>query len=282
MSPRSWSVAKWLWTKFAGKKTAESLILLLSRIADINLLIFAYNQLGILKYENSYVSGEQHVIKQILKEKFNQQNVIFFDVGANRGDYSQELRAEFPQAEIFAFEPNPHTFTTLTSNLESPKDHCYCLGLADKVGCQTIYTYENEIDSQHASIYKEIFLDLHHANNLVNTDIQLTTIDEFCRKNDVKRIDFLKIDVEGYELDVLKGAKQMLEENRIRIIQFEFNATHVFSRVFLRDFYLLLTDYELYRIDTGNLIHLPIYDTANEIFQFQNFLAIHKHQMSVN
>jgi len=267
---------------FIGKTVAESLILFLSKVADINLLYFAYNQMGILKYQNSHVSGEQHVIRQILKHQLHGKNPIFFDVGANRGDYSKELRAEFPHADIFAFEPNPNAFSTLTSRLQSSRDHCYCLGLGDKTECQTIYSYENEIDSQHASLYKEIFLDHHHASDLVSIDIQLTTIDEFCHKNNINRIDFLKIDVEGYELDVLKGAKQLLENNRIHIIQFEFNATHVFSRVFLRDFYLLLPDYDIYRLNTESLIHLPYHDAVNEIFQFQNFLAIHKDKMLFN
>jgi FkbM family methyltransferase len=276
------SIAKWLWRRVAGKKTAESLILLLSRLADINLLFLAYNQLGILKYDNNYISGEQHVIKHVLKQELHQQNLIFFDVGANRGDYSKELRSEFPQAEIFAFEPNPYAFETLASTLKSSSDHCYCLGLGSEAGCQTIYTYRDEIDSQHASMYKDIFLDFHHAKELVDMEIQLTTIDEFCQKNSIRQIDFLKIDVEGYELDVLKGAKRMLEQHRIRIIQFEFNVTHVFSRVFLKDFYALLKDFEMYRLDTERLIHLPYHDPMNEIFQFQNFLAIHKPKVLAN
>ena len=276
LNQRSLSVAKWLWQRFAGKKTAESLILLLSQIADINLLAFAYNQMGILKYENSYISGEQYVIKQVLKQHLNQQSIILFDVGANCGDYSKELRSEFPNAEIFAFEPNPHTFEKLAKSLRSENDHCYCVGMSHKVECQTIYTYVNELDSQHASIYKDVFLNVHHATDISSIDIQLTTIDEFCEKNHIERIDFLKIDVEGYEFDVLLGAKRMLEKNRIHIIQFEFNATHVISRVFLNDFYLLLQDFEIYRLDTQRLIYLPNYDTSNEIFQFQNFLAIRK------
>lgn len=282
MKQRTLSLAKSIWRKLVSKKIAESLVLLLSEVADINLLVFAYNQMGILKYKNSYVSGEQYVVKQVLKRELNQQNLIFFDVGANRGDYSKELRAEFPYAEIFAFEPNPHAFTALTSSLRSSKDHCYCLGFGDKAGCQTIYTYEHEIDSQHASLYKDVFLNFHHAHDLLNVDIQLMTIDQFCQENNLRQIDFLKIDVEGYELDVLRGAERMLQESRIRIIQFEFNVTHVFSRVFLKDFYMLLRDYQMYRLDTEKLVYLPEYDPVNEIFQFQNFLAIRKSQILIN
>ena len=53
-------------------------------------------------------------------------------------------------------------------------------------------------------------------------------------------IDFIKIDVEGHELAVLQGAVNMINQNRIKVIQFEFNVANILSRVFLKDFYDLL------------------------------------------
>jgi hypothetical protein len=86
----------------------------------------------------------------------------------------------------------------------------------------------------------------------------------------------LKIDTEGSELEVLKGAEKMLCNKKIDIIQFEFNSLNVISRVFLKDFYDILKDFSLYRINTNCLIPLPKYDTENEIFKYQNFLAVRR------
>jgi len=232
--------------------------------------------MGILNYENSYISGEEYVIKQVLSQYIKQPAPFFFDVGANQGDYSLELRSSFPHAHIFAFEPNPYTFKILKSKLNLSTDICCCLGLGSVQKHQTIYTYSDSLDSQHASVYKEVLSDIHHAVGFANIEIEITTVDEFCKEHYIEQIDFLKIDTEGNELDVLIGASRMLAENRIRIIQFEFNEMNVISRVFLRDFYSLLNDFDFFRLDTQRIIPLPQYDTTFEIFKFQNFLAINK------
>ena len=61
-------------------------------------------------------------------------------------------------------------------------------------------------------------------------------------------------------------------------MQFEFNEMNVISRVFLKDFYDLLGDeWDFFRLDTRKLIYLGRrYDSANEIFKFQNIVAIRK------
>jgi len=70
--------------------------------------------------------------------------------------------------------------------------------------------------------------------------------------------------------------RQWAKENNIDIIQFEFNEMNIISRVFLKDYYELLPQYNFYRISSKYLIPMPIYKTENEIFKFQNILAINK------
>jgi len=65
-----------------------------------------------------------------------------------------------------------------------------------------------------------------------------------------------------------------LSARRIGLIQFEFNELNVLSRVFLKDFYDLLPGYSLYRMDTDRLHPLGDYSPINEIFRYQNILAI--------
>ena len=87
---------------------------------------------------------------------------------------------------------------------------------------------------------------------------------------------FLKIDVEGFELEVLRGAQRMLSEGRIVAIQFEFNEMNVVGRVFVGDFFHLLgPTYTLYRLLPHGL--MPIIGQNhwwNEQFIYQNLFAL--------
>ena len=91
----------------------------------------------------------------------------------------------------------------------------------------------------------------------------------------VDKIDLLKIDVEGFELQVLLGAQRMLSEGRIDAIQFEFTQLNVVSRVFVDDFFRLLgTGYTLHRLLPHGL--MPMIDKnhwSNEQFGYQNLFA---------
>ena len=214
---------KKLWRSHVSRQTSQKLIEFISDWAGLNLLIIAYRQMGIQKYENSYQSGEEYLIKQVLGQYLKSSEPVFFDVGANQGFYSLELRASFPNAQIFAFEPNPHTFKILESKLNHSKDQCYCLGLGCISKKEIIYTYSNSLVSQHASLYKAALSELRHASELTSMEVQITTVDDFCLKYQINHIDFLKIDTEGNEMDVLQGAARMLAENNVSIIQFEFN-----------------------------------------------------------
>ncbi|XWK85975.1 MAG: FkbM family methyltransferase [Phormidium sp.] len=262
--------------RVVGQKRLESAILLISRLGYIDLLTLAYKNMGILKYENSLISGEHFVITNVLKKYIKTEKPIFFDVGANIGDYAKELREEFPNATIYVFEPNANTFEKTQNNLANLDIYCFNFGMGNQAEKKKIYSYARDKSSQHASIYKEVLCDLHKAQSVVEIEIEITTIDKFCGDKDIKYIDFLKIDTEGNELEVIQGATQMILENRLGIIQFEFNEMNIISRVFLRDFYKILAGYNIYRLDSNKLIHLFEYNSTNEIFKFQNFLAINK------
>jgi FkbM family methyltransferase len=259
-----------------GFKRFQQMLLSISNLTNFSYLPVTYASMGILKYQNFYVSGEQFIIEKVLPELITCKSPVLFDVGAFDGSFSIELRNSYPEADIYAFEPNPRTYEKALSNHIDTSVHCYCLGVGSAQGKGKIYDYADNPASQHASAFPEVFSDLHHAGETIAVDFEIVSMDEFCAERNVEKIDFLKIDTEGYELEVLKGAQKLIANRRIQIIQFEFNEMNVISRVFLRDFYQILVDYQIYRIDTERLISLPIYNSENEIFKFQNFLAVLK------
>ena len=65
----------------------------------------------------------------------------------------------------------------------------------------------------------------------------MTTVDRYCAEHEIARIDPLKLDVEGHELDVFDGAARMLSQRRIGLVAVEFGGTNIDSRVFFREIY---------------------------------------------
>jgi FkbM family methyltransferase len=230
--------------------------------------------MGILKYSNTHISGEDFVIKNVLKKYLKTPYPVLFDIGANIGTYSQKLKATFPFAKVYAIEPNQNTFNILKKNLQNTDIGYFNLGLSSSSKKERIYTYKEKITSEHASFYKNVFLDVHLNSDIVDFEVETVTLDDFCTQYNIPLIDFLKIDTEGHEYEVLKGGVYIMKENRVKIIQFEFNEMNIISRVFLKDFYEALQNYKLFRIDTNRLIPIFNYDAGNEIFKYQNILAI--------
>ena len=77
-----------------------------------------------------------------------------------------------------------------------------------------------------------------------------------------------------HELFVPRGCSNRLQEEPVGVFEFEFNEMNVISRTFLRDFYTALEDFVFYRLRSDGLIPLGKYDARNEIFKFQNIIAI--------
>jgi FkbM family methyltransferase len=246
---------------------------MLYKLAGVNPLIAAYKQMGVLKYENDDISGEAYFIREVLPKHVSK-NALLIDVGAHVGKYALRLSHTFPEARILAFEPNPITFVELGKNIGSTKVESFNFALSSEVNDSEIFTYGDSQDSEHSSVYQAVMTDIHTSKNAKALPIKLTTLVDFCKAKGIESVDFLKIDTEGHELEVLKGAKEMLAAGKIKLIQFEFNEMNIISRVFLKDFYDLMPNYDFFRLDSKCLIPLGAYSSMNEIFHFQNIIAI--------
>lgn len=245
------------------------------RLYRLNRLFFhlSLHGMGISNYENARISGEQHLVTRLGAVK---NDLIVLDVGAHFGDYSIELKKACPRSIIYAFEPHPKTFLRLQSAAEKYGFEAINTGCGEMPGTLDLFDYEGTMDgSQHASIYKEA-IEQTHGSIATSHEIQITTIDAFMAERKIPRIDFLKIDTEGNELNVLLGARDALDSGRVKAIQFEFNAMNVYSRTYFRDFYVYLSAYRFYRMLPDGFAPLgAYYPAAFEVFSFQNILALH-------
>lgn len=243
----------------------------------LNLLLYklSLRGLGVLNYENDQVSGERAFIRFLLASGRLEKGVIL-DVGANVGHYSIMLRKNKVTLPVYAFEPHPVAFNHLQQAARqydfTPVPH----GAGHEVATAVIYDYANNGGSEHASMYQEVITGLRQqAADAVN--IALTTVDDFAADNQIREIALLKIDTEGNELNVLKGAAGCIASGMIKVIQLEFNEMNVIARTFFKDIADLLPGYDLYRLLPDGPRALGAYNvTAFEIFAFQNIVAIRR------
>ena len=256
----------------------KKLLIYSAKTLNINLHEHGLIQIGAYISHVPEKNGEVFLIEHILPHLFKPgAQLTFFDVGSNVGHYAIGLRKYFPDARIYAFEPVKGTYDLMINNASDFRIDTYNLGLGDKQGIATIFNETNNTNTELASLYRDVFnVTDEREDEITSHQFAIDTIDNFCSKKQIKNINFLKIDVEGHELLVLKGALKMLGQKAIDVIQFEFNMHNVYSRVYLRDFYLLLNDFEIFRIRQNGLISLGAYNSVNEIFLLQNFLAVRK------
>lgn len=241
--------------------------------AKFNKLLFrlSLSGLGILNYKTTAVSGE----RAFLRNYFSSKNGVLIDVGANIGCYSKEAIALNPAMIVYAFEPHPATFKLLSENLNSKNAVAINKGLSGEVGFLKLYDYKDEDGSSHASLYEDVITEIHGAGKAIAHEVELTTLDEIVKEYNIEEVALLKIDVEGNELDVLKGGNATISKGKIKAIHFEFNEMNVASRVFFRDFWKILPGYKFYRLLPNEMLEIKKYNPLNcEIFAYQNIVAI--------
>ncbi|HWZ03610.1 MAG TPA: FkbM family methyltransferase, partial [Mucilaginibacter sp.] len=84
----------------------------------------------------------------------------------------------------------------------------------------------------------------------------------------------LKLDIEGNELNALKGAEKMLKSKSVKSIQFEFGTCNIDSRTYFRDFWFLLNqDYNIFRVVKDGLYPITAYTEYDEVFATINYYA---------
>ena len=230
-------------------------------------------------------SGEAWVLANVVKRSLGRvSDPIVFDVGANVGDYTRLVKQHLPAATVYAFEPSRETYHHLAKSFAEINANgikSFNFGFSDEAKTVELYSYtvEGEEQSLLSSIDQRLPTQVLHVETAGSERIEVQTIDAFCLNQTIERIDFLKLDVEGHELSVLRGASRMLQEGRIGIIQFEFGPANIYSRTFFYDFWTLLTDeFRIYRIVPNGIVPLDYYGEHLEIFLTTNFLAISRSQ----
>ncbi|MFN7013963.1 MAG: FkbM family methyltransferase [Bacteroidia bacterium] len=244
-----------------------------NRLRDFSIEGLSYKNIGNIKE-----SGELQVMHHIKKLNNHHSKIVIFDIGANTGQYQSYLLKVFNEetTTIHSFEPSKETYQILNSNKKYNHVFNWQIGFGDKNEKKILF--KDEPNSPLSSIYKKTEHDYYNIGEMKYTEeIEITTIDDFCQKNQIDYVHFSKIDIEGHELFALKGAMNMILDNKIEAIQFEFGPANIDSRTFFKDFYILLHEkYNIYRILKKGILPVNKYNELDEIFLPCNYLAILK------
>lgn len=173
---------------------------------------------------------------------------VVFDVGANVGSVASRYAAAWPDALIHAFEPIPSNFHILEAvSRRNPRIVAIPRAVGRKSGIVAVkvrgietHTLIDAINAEDAS-----------ADRIT---VQVTTIEEYCGEREINRINLLKTDTEGFDLEVLKGAEGLLRNGRVDLIlseiEFRKRPTGPHTNFFALHSYLVPFGYNLATIYT--------------------------------
>ena len=201
---------------------------------------------------------------------------VVFDVGANVGDWATLALAINPAVELHCFEPSLTTYRRLTDRGLAGNVTINNFGLGPTRQDAELHVFEP--GSGLNSLYRREGL-----QDGFNIDapaalehVHLETADDYCREHGISTVDFCKVDVEGYELEVFKGMIGLLDAGRVKVIQFEYGGCNIDSRTLLQDLFRFFQPrgYVMHQLHPTTLKVAPRYDQRWENFQYQNWVAI--------
>jgi len=197
---------------------------------------------------------------------------VVFDIGANHGDWTAGMWHALGRGRYFAYEPQQACLASLRA-LGVPDLTIISSAVADQPG--QLELHSDTAGSGLASLY--LRAETYLSEPTRSESVPVTTVDRELAERGIDRVDFMKIDVEGAELAVLRGADQALRANAIRAFAFEFGSANIYSRVFFKECWDFITErgYSLWRIvPGGRAIPVPAYREDLEHFRgVSNYIA---------
>ena len=166
---------------------------------------------------------------QVLKKNLSKKIDLYVDVGAHNGEMINTILSNFTVKKILAFEPNPECLNTL-KKIKKNNLEIFEFALGNKkgkvdlnIGYISSMSSINNIDNK--SFYsklKKIIIGIFFFKSSIykkKIKIKVKTLSEILIKNKFKKIDLLKIDTEGYELNVLNGLEKFLVKTKIILLE---------------------------------------------------------------
>lgn len=221
---------------------------------------------------NPHRNGEYKVLKKAIFLSKNQP-FTYVDAGANIGDNVVQAHCLGMQLnksiEIIAIEPIKQTFSTLRDNTSSLKATLLNTALGN-----SLEPLEMQVDPEGPCSGSNSAFSHYYLEDGDTETVSQTTLDQLALDLNLSHIDFLKLDIEGFELNAIFGATKLIKNSAIDFIQLEYNQTWIKANSTIEKLLKFISDkdYSLYRITPNELLKISAYHYTIEDFQYSNLL----------
>lgn len=203
-------------------------------------------------------------------------NCTIFDIGANKGQSIERFRKIFPNSIIHSFEPNKAEFEIINKKYQNDKKIIINnIAIGDKIEKKNFFITA----LSGTSSFNKLNLNtqwIKKRSSQYNTSIEgytkkvvevdVLTLDQYCKNNSIDNIDIVKIDTQGYEDKILGGSSEILEKNIVKMIELEVMFDDVYER------HLSFSDIEKYLLPY-NFRFSAITTANNNLFEGLVFFA---------
>ena len=247
-----------------------------------------FNYFGLdIKRKNNNKEIKLLTFDEIYKEKIKK-NPVIFDIGANQGQSIERFKKIFDKPVIHAFEPIKFEFEKLKKRYSEDKNiflnNC-AVGeknyfkdfyITAKTGNSSFNKLKSDTDWLKTRSYQ--FKTSLEGYTKETKSIKIITLDNYCLKNNIDKIDILKIDTQGYEDKVLEGSQQILKKEIVSSIESEIMFDDVYEK------YFTFSDIEKF-LNPHNFRLVAINTTNNNLFSgivfFADVLYFNKKQFNI-
>jgi FkbM family methyltransferase len=171
-----------------------------------------------------YLGPEESGLANLVFSKNQGKKMVVFDIGVNRGLYIDLVKDRI-NTTVHGFEPIEHLFSSLTEKYLDYKNVILNQTPVSDTVKKTFFCeiLDDIMDGCSSLVERPVFAQRYLKYN--KYEVTTTSVDIYCSEKNIDYIDLMKIDVEGAELQVLKGCEKMLESGKIEVIQFEYGDT---------------------------------------------------------
>lgn len=199
---------------------------------------------------------------------------VVFDVGAAKGNWTEIALTADPKLTVHCFEPESRRFKMLIDRQFGERVILNKVGLGDAPGQAKIFVGTSGGSN---SLFPQRYNGQAHDAPDGET-VNVSTVDIYCREKNIQWIDFIKMDIEGYEMAAIRGAEQMLRAGKIGIVQFEYSYVFLDAGVSLMRLmqyvHELNPDYEFHKIYPDGARRVSTYEHTLDNFKTQNWAII--------
>lgn len=227
--------------------------------------------LDIIKHRKIQPSGSpakinsEREIYTIKNNWLKEKNIVsILDIGANTGQFAEKIRWVLPKATIFSFEPIPAVFVSLTENFKNdPNFKAYNLGLGNENGIIDFYLNDYSDSSSFLEMTDLVKANFPIIANENKIQVKVMKLDDVLNITEIKKPFIAKIDVQGFESQVIAGGTEILKNAEYIIVEVSFAELYKKQPLF-HSIYNLLRELDFEYV--GNFDQLASYVTG-EILQ---------------